>query len=249
MSTTMRKITVHPTIDGKRHKLIVNYGIRNPDQQDPYFTVTGELYEPVPGGRYRSEPTIGGTIHDVISDYLPWLDQLIEVHLDNAITGEPLHAEANAWFWYANEGGRGRGRGRNNEMNLPLPPAFAHQDAIGRAATYLGCDPSVFNAIAGYDKPCQRAQFSAVIDTLRPLWTQRAVLIRNMYRLELPTDAGDPPLAQGGLDLLFVCPDPEHNLSVQTDLTELLSAGTPICTEDNCPGFDEELDFQGWRFS
>lgn len=68
----------------------------------PYFSVTGDLR------RVRStrdelilgEWLAGGCLHDEIAKAFPQLQPVIDLHLADD-TGEPMHGEANGWYWLA----------------------------------------------------------------------------------------------------------------------------------------------------
>ena len=64
----------------------------------PYFSITGEVFNPR-SRRAGGDGTItGGAIHETILHYWPQLAPLVEIHLSDD-TGEPMHAAANAAYW------------------------------------------------------------------------------------------------------------------------------------------------------
>jgi hypothetical protein len=64
-----------------------------------YFSVTGEISTPFQ--RKRGDFQCGGCIHDEILAAFPQLAPLVALHLSDAETGEPMHAEANGFYWLA----------------------------------------------------------------------------------------------------------------------------------------------------
>lgn len=170
-STSTRTSTIEFEEDGNKHRLVVEYGIRTGIVQ-PYFFVTGELYVRELSKRYPAEPEMSGRIHDIIVERMPWLRQLVTMHLCDAETGQPLYAEANGWYWYT-----------SHKTGVPsMPHSYRALDPTQRAATYLGCDPSLFA-----DEIATPQDFAAVIDTLRPIWAQRAEVTKALYNLAEPT--------------------------------------------------------------
>lgn len=72
----------------------------------PAFSVTTELYEPhgTHSGRARHrrdrDPDASGCLHDAALNAFPELAPLVDLHLADPDTGEPMHAEANALYFY-----------------------------------------------------------------------------------------------------------------------------------------------------
>lgn len=59
----------------------------------PYFSVTGDIR--IPG---RRDIETGGCMHETLLKYWPELAPVVALHLSDD-TGEPMHAEANGWYW------------------------------------------------------------------------------------------------------------------------------------------------------
>lgn len=155
-------------INDTPHELIATYGTNTIGEQDPYVSVTAELYELTEEGYRRSaEPVMCGQLHDLINTHLPILAPLTSVHLNNAITGEPMYAEANGWYWY-----------KSTKDASFVPPEYAQLNGPERAASYLGCSPEVFAYVDG-----DRDAFVAAVDSLRPLWKQNMDALVELYRL------------------------------------------------------------------
>lgn len=185
MSTTpakraMRTATSYPGIDGVRHKLVVEYGIRQIDDNPAYFSVTGELYEPTATGHHHGEPAMSGQLGGLITTHMPWLAMIKDMHLCDAATGEPLHALENSWYWFTVRTHTEKG------SCTPVPPSYQGLTPHQRAASYLKCDPIVFDHIECVRDERTKAQFSAVVDSLRPQWERRAEAVREQYLLETP---------------------------------------------------------------
>ncbi len=72
----------------------------------PVFSVTTDRYEPhgTHSGRSRhrrdGDPDAGGCQHDIALLAFPELALLVDLHLADSATGEPMHAEANALYFY-----------------------------------------------------------------------------------------------------------------------------------------------------
>jgi hypothetical protein len=79
-----------------------------------YFSLTGELYEPhgTWSGRARhgerARARLGAAkSRDKVLRAFPKLAGFARMHLSDLETGEPMHAEANGWYWYSSYDGRG----------------------------------------------------------------------------------------------------------------------------------------------
>lgn len=75
--------------------------------QSPYFSVTATIY--TPASRRRRDCKAGGCLHEEILKMWPRLAPIVALHLSDAITGEPMHGEANGFYWL--EGALGGGMG------------------------------------------------------------------------------------------------------------------------------------------
>lgn len=63
----------------------------------PHFSVTADIYKP---GRSH-DPVACGCLHEEVLRYFPEMAPLVALHLSNADDGEPMHAEANGFYWLA----------------------------------------------------------------------------------------------------------------------------------------------------
>lgn len=103
------------TITANKSILIVKAEISQHGQQTPYFSITGEIWEPVRGNPNTLEDKYGadfriingkqylldscGCIHDEIVKRQPKYKNLIPLHLSD-IKGVPMHSIENGWYWY-----------------------------------------------------------------------------------------------------------------------------------------------------
>jgi hypothetical protein len=71
--------------------------------QDPHFSACGEVSNAESRKRRnRDDQVIAcGCMHDVILAAWPEAAPLVALHLSSARTGEPMHAEANGFYWLA----------------------------------------------------------------------------------------------------------------------------------------------------
>lgn len=67
--------------------------------QHPHFSVTGEIS--TQGERSRGDFQTGGCIHDEILKAWPAIAPVVAMHLSNADDGQPMHGEANGFYWLA----------------------------------------------------------------------------------------------------------------------------------------------------
>lgn len=67
--------------------------------QEPYFSVTAAIGTPAElnSGNWQA----GGCLHEDAAKAWPEIKPLIDLHLSDAVTGAPIHAEANGFYWLA----------------------------------------------------------------------------------------------------------------------------------------------------
>jgi hypothetical protein len=76
------------------------FGVEKFDNQAPYFTVTGSVWNnKAHARRWPGSPERCGQVTEEILRAFPDLADLVALHL-STIEGAPMHAEANAWHWY-----------------------------------------------------------------------------------------------------------------------------------------------------
>jgi len=164
----------------------------------PAFSLTGEIYEPhgnLAGStrhkRYErmleegknpgpaSEPDISGCVHDEILRAFPDLEQFAAMHLSDPITGEPMHAEANGWYWYAGS----RADLREQERFTGFDRIYRHQlDARGlrdgeagrQSYCYLTACELLRVGPNEIPQDLDRAGFTAFVDAQRDRWRKEA---------------------------------------------------------------------------
>lgn len=103
-----------------RSRVVVHLQLRergDPGELSPVFSVTSDLYEPhgTHSGKARHrrdrDPDSAGCLHDVALLAFPELALLVDLHLADSDTGEPMHAEANALYFYRTARGLAGGWG------------------------------------------------------------------------------------------------------------------------------------------
>ena len=92
-----------------RSRVVVHLQLRERGDADglsPAFSVTTDRYERHGTHSGRShhrrdrDPDSGGCLHDAALLAFPELAPLVDLHLADSETGEPMHAEANALYFY-----------------------------------------------------------------------------------------------------------------------------------------------------
>jgi hypothetical protein len=92
-----------------RSRVVVHLQLRergDPGGLSPAFSVTTDRYDPhgTHSGKSRHrrdrDPDSGGCLHDAALLAFPELVLLVDLHLADSETGEPMHAEANGLYFY-----------------------------------------------------------------------------------------------------------------------------------------------------
>src|SRR5271167_4719699 len=92
-----------------RSRVVVHLQLRergDPGELSPVFSVTTDRYEPhgAHSGKARHrrdrDPDSCGCLHHAALLAFPELAPLVDLHLADSDTGEPMHAEANALYFY-----------------------------------------------------------------------------------------------------------------------------------------------------
>lgn len=86
------------TEDGRNYRIRADYGFVKLGEQEPYFSVTGEIQK-AERGRWQEDSF--GMLHDDIARHFPELRPLIKWHL-TSVKGGPMHYIANALYWWDN---------------------------------------------------------------------------------------------------------------------------------------------------
>ncbi len=69
--------------------------------QPPYFAVTGDIYNKSVRTRNGDGTQACGCLHAEAAKAWPKIKPIIALHLSDSETGEPMHAEANGYYWLA----------------------------------------------------------------------------------------------------------------------------------------------------
>ncbi len=109
--------------DGDKMRIRAKYGMSKIKDQDPYFSITGEIerYE-----RCAWREDACGCIHEDIAKHFPELKHLIKWHLFGETAG-PMHYVANAIYWWEMATAR---RGLES-YDRDVAEAFAHTILLG----------------------------------------------------------------------------------------------------------------------
>lgn len=93
-------ITIEP-----RSLLRIQYGSHYlKPNKTPYLTITGEFWEKRPNKNSSrwDDPDYCGRLQEIITKHTDRFNDLIALHLSDAITGEPLHALENGFYHLKN---------------------------------------------------------------------------------------------------------------------------------------------------
>lgn len=144
--------------DGTRVKVIVDVAIDN-----NRISVTGAVYEAAKGRRFRKNPDRYGQVTDDLRRAFPWLVPLIDLHLSDVRTGEPLYALDNGWFWL-----------HDDEADGPLITSTSRR----RAAKYLRTTPGMLEGVR------TKNDLEVLINTtLAPAWKKQMDAALALYDL------------------------------------------------------------------
>lgn len=150
----------------------------------PAFSLTGELYESRSNAsgaarqRAGREWDSGGSMHAEILRAFPRLQRFADMHGANPWTGEPMHALANGWYFYAGS----RGDLRMTETYTGFDGIYAHQlaergltDSDHGRETYcyqLACKILRVDEIP---RSLDKGSFGRFVDDLRECWRYDAI--------------------------------------------------------------------------
>lgn len=140
----------------------------------PHFSTTANVYEPhgtwsgAAQQRSGREPDGGGRVHDEILRAFPGAAPFVAMHLSDYPSGTPMHAAANAWYFYSD--------GHLAYELKHYGPEYVERHGTGRerAASILRCavDDLPFSDEA--DAPITRTEFVAFVDNQRERWAREA---------------------------------------------------------------------------
>lgn len=137
--------------------------------QPAYFSLTGEILDA--SVRRDGGIVACGCLHDDILKEWPDLADAEALHLSKVETGEPMHAQANGWYWYA---------GAVVEAGHPKPEGAGRY--IGEATQGRSCT-AIFAGHARItmdeaqqlvERRLSPQQFAEWIDAQRPRWKAEA---------------------------------------------------------------------------
>ena len=200
--------------NGTRIKVIAEYGVDN-----DRIIVTGEVYyerQDNDGYFFDSEPDESGMVHDHILQAFPWLRPLIDLHLVDVRTGEPMYALDNGWYWL-----------REQEPDRITRHTITDKSRR-RAAQYLRTTPHMLEGIK------TREDLARLIETkLVPAWEKQVDSTLALYDLSPYT----PKICKDLDSMFIVYTDSEKHLYKQP-LSDLPDSGTLI---DPDTGDDMEI--------
>lgn len=147
-----------------------------------YFSVTGEKYEKhgtwngEAQKRNGREPDSCGQLVDDLRRAFPEIGAIMDVHLADAETGEPMHAGSNGWYFYS-----GAAREYEERSGYGNPDGLTDHERAARALQIEACElPEGLDAEG----------FAAFVESLRPRWADRAAQVRDMIeQIAIPSVA------------------------------------------------------------
>ena len=159
----------------KRDNLTVTLALTKlPGNKLAYFSATAELRHPRTG---RVESC--GMLHDDILAKFPEVADFVALHLADE-NGEPMHAEANGYYWLAGAlGGLGEKFHGGNSS-----PEKSVQECLAIFASYVRITVEDADALIDSFKGGQgavRAQFTAWCEEQRPRWKAEAEAAKAKY--------------------------------------------------------------------
>lgn len=200
--------------NGTRIKVIAEYGVDN-----DRIIVTGEVYyerQDNDGYFFDSEPDESGMVHDHILQAFPWLRPLIDLHLVDVRTGEPMYALDNGWYWL-----------REQEPDRITRHTITDKSRR-RAAQYLRTTPHMLEGIK------TREDLARLIETkLAPAWEKQVDSTLALYDLSPYTHK-----IRKDLDSMFIVYTDSEKRLYEQPLSDLPDSGTLI---DPDTGDDMEI--------
>lgn len=143
--------------------------------QPLFFSITADIYSSKRAFDLGAEGAIhaGGCLHEEILEAFPELAPLVDIHLSDAQTGEPMHAEANSWYRY--QGARGFEGGDDPGRLYPYTlKEYGCEDTLEgrRKCLYLMACKTL--RVPGIP-PCEsHAQFAQFVNEQRERWEKEA---------------------------------------------------------------------------
>ena len=216
--TTMRTVqyTLHET-DGSLTTVVAHYGIRN-----DRVSVMGEVYynrdDQTPLANL--DPDKCGQVCEDIERAFPWLTSLMELHLADARTGEPMYALDNGWFWL-----------HDDEAEGPLITKASRR----RAARYLRTTPDMLKDVR------TKTDLEVLINTtLAPAWKRQMDAALALYDLS----TGHKPQINKDLESLQIIYTDDKGCLYTQPLSDLTEVGTLVD-----PNEDTDLTIVGYTIA
>jgi len=142
----------------------------------PAFSVTTDRYERhgTHSGKARHrrdrDPDAGGCLHDAALLAFPELAPLVDLHLADSETGEPMHAEANALYFY--RAARGLPGGWSDDYQHAEREGLSTSDYARRVAcSILRVDSILLDDVPEQDLT---AAFHRFVEDQRERWQEEA---------------------------------------------------------------------------
>lgn len=212
---TMR--TVQYTLreaDGSLTTVVAHYGIRN-----DRVSITGEVYcgcDDITG----IEPDMIGQVTNDIERAFPWLKPLMDLHLSDARTGEPMYALDNGWFWL-----------HEDEADGPLITTVSRR----RAARYLRTTPDMLEGVR------TKNDLEVLINTtLAPAWKKQIDAALALYDLS----TGHKPQINKDLESLQIIYTDDKGCLYTQPLSDLSDVGTLVDPDE-----DTDLTIVGYTIA
>lgn len=208
MHTAQRTLT---EADGTKTTIVAHYGIDN-----DRVSITGDVYydrdDKTP--LINLDPDTCGQVYDDLERAFPWLKPLMELHLSNVRTGEPIYALDNGWFWL-----------HEDEADGPHITTVSRR----RAARYLRTTPGMLEGVR------TKNDLEALINTtLAPAWKKQIDAALALYGLS--TD--HKPQVNKDLDSLQIIYTDDKGCLYTQPLSDLPDSGTLV---DPDTGDDMEI--------
>ena len=199
--------------DGTKTTIVAHYGIR-----DNHVSVTGEVYYHYVGITKIEPDAI--QVWDYIERAFPWLRPLMELHLVDARTGEPMHALDNGWFWL-----------HEDEADGPLITTVSRR----RAARYLRTTPEMLEDVR------TKNDLSVLINTtLAPAWKKQIDAALALYDLS----TGYKPQINKDLESLQIIYTDDKGCLYTQPLSDLSDVGTLVNPDE-----DTDLTIVGYTIA
>ena len=174
-----------------RSRVVVHLQLRergDPGELSPVFSVTTDRYEPhgTRSGKWRHrrerDPDSCGCEHDVALRAFPELALLVDLHLADSDTGEPMHAEANALYFYLTARGI-PGGWSDDHQHAELAGLTVEACARRVACSMLRTDEIPLDDVPEHDLAAAFRQF---VEDQRERWRDEARAGRDQL-LAIPT--------------------------------------------------------------